>query len=124
MSGHDDAMAIVWSQSSCRHCRHITVVSARACGPGWDQGDGKGGVSAGRGQGAHEVGMTWGMWAMHIGKVMRVVAVVSEGMQAVVAGSSSGKEGGVEARSRLQRGPRQGTALFWLTRLLQGMYLQ
>ena len=61
---------------------------------------------------------------MRIGKVMRVVAVASEGVQAVMAGSSSGEEGGVEAWSRLQQGPRQGVALFRVTRLLRGMYLQ
>ena len=69
MSGHDDAMAIVRSQSSrCRH-RHITVASARECGPGWGQGDGKGGARVGRGRGAHEVGVTRGIWAMHIGSL-------------------------------------------------------
>ena len=55
---------------------------------------------------------------------MRVVVVASGGMQAVVAGSSSGEEGGVEAWSGLRRGPRQGVALFRVTRLLRGMYLQ
>ena len=48
-------------------------------------------------------------------RIVVVVVVASEGMQAVVGG---GEEGRVEVRSRLRRGPRQGAASFWVTRLL------
>ena len=35
-------------------------------GPGRGQGDGEGGARVGRGRGAHEVGVTRGMWAVHV----------------------------------------------------------
>ena len=71
VSGHDDAMVIVRSRSSHRRHHHITVASARVCGPGRGQGDGEGGARAGqgRGWGAHEVGATRGIWAMHVGSL-------------------------------------------------------
>ena len=31
--GHNDDATIVWLQLLCRHCHHITVAHARACGP-------------------------------------------------------------------------------------------
>jgi hypothetical protein len=51
----DHAFTIVTSSSSPRHCCERDGV--------------RGGAGQGQGRGAHEVGVTWGMWAAHVGSL-------------------------------------------------------